>query len=50
MTHICEGCECWHREMRIPGEPHIPSYFEAEPNPDCPIHFGPKKEEALGHL
>ncbi len=40
MTHICTGCECWHREARIPAEPHIQSYIESEWNPDCPVHAG----------
>lgn len=39
MTHICAGCECFFTEHGIPGEPHIPSYLEAEPNLDCPVHF-----------
>jgi len=38
MTHVCADCECHYTEVRIPGEPHIPSYLEAEMNPDCPIH------------
>jgi hypothetical protein len=39
MTHICKGCECSHAERRIPGEPHMPAYYDAEPNPDCLVHF-----------
>ncbi len=36
MTHVCAGCECWFREVRIPGEPQMGTYLEGEPNPDCP--------------
>ena len=39
MTHVCKGCDCHYTAQRIPGEPHIPSYLEMEPNPECPIHF-----------
>lgn len=45
MTHICPGCACWHVRATIPGEPQIGSYIESEPNPDCPVHFGPTKAE-----
>lgn len=38
LTHICADCSCHHTEVRIPGEPHIPSYYEAEMNPDCLVH------------
>jgi hypothetical protein len=38
MTHICPGCTCYITEMRIPGEPQMGSYLEAEWNPDCPVH------------
>lgn len=38
MTHVCPGCICHHIEVRIPGEPHIPAYLDAEPNPQCPLH------------
>lgn len=38
MTTIPDGCECHYTSVRIPGEPHIPSYLEAEQNPDCPVH------------
>lgn len=34
-----EGCICHYTVRRIPGEPHIPSYFDAEWNPDCPVHL-----------
>lgn len=45
MTHICRGCECHHREVDIPGEPQLGTYYEAEWEPDCPIHT----LEAIGH-
>jgi hypothetical protein len=38
MTHMCPGCECPATSVRIPGEPHIPSYLDMEWNPDCPVH------------
>ena len=38
MTHICPGCTCHHTEVRIPGEPQIPAYLDAEQDPDCPRH------------
>jgi hypothetical protein len=38
MTTIPDGCECHYTSVSIPGEPHIPSYLEAEPNPNCPVH------------
>lgn len=43
MTHICPDCQCQHTEVWIPGEPQMGSYYEAEPNPDCPVHFGEEK-------
>jgi len=45
MAHICRGCTCFHCEVRIPGEPHMPGYLETEQNEKCPIH-GRKSEEA----
>lgn len=45
MTHICRGCECHYREVDIPGEPQLGTYYEAEWEPDCPIHT----LEAIGH-
>lgn len=33
-----DGCTCWFELRRIPGEPHIPAYYDAEWNPTCPIH------------
>jgi len=48
MTHICRDCECDHREVGIPGEPHIGTYFESKWNPDCPVHtpetIGPRDD------
>jgi len=38
MTHLCDDCTCRAYEVRIPGEPHIPAYLEAEPDPECPAH------------
>lgn len=38
LRHICPGCTCHYTEQRIPDEPHIPAYLEAEQNPDCPLH------------
>lgn len=45
MTHICPGCECWHKSVTIPGEPQMGSYFESEQNPDCPVHFSSAKDQ-----
>lgn len=39
LTTVPEGCRCYFTEQRIPGEPHIPSFLDAEPNLDCPVHF-----------
>ena len=46
MTHVCPGCTCHHTEASIPGEPQMGTYLEAEPNPDCPVHFAADEDIA----
>lgn len=39
LTTIPEGCTCHYTEQRDPAEPHMPAFFDAEPNPNCRVHF-----------
>lgn len=42
MTLHSETCTCHWQGVTIPGEPHIPTMYEAEPDPLCPEHFPPR--------
>ncbi|APD18224.1 hypothetical protein SEA_HAMMY_61 [Mycobacterium phage Hammy] len=39
MRTIPKGCKCWHTEARDPAEPHLGTWLDAEPNPQCRVHF-----------
>lgn len=39
MTSRPEGCACHVYPVRDPAEPQLGTWYEAEPNPACWVHF-----------